>query len=89
MPTPTTANADEHSLWQPCSRQHRWKGGAEQSLCGLCMQPSSEASNHTAGKYKHTRKRQPCETFELITDEVCATILRRQCMCACVRCEHV
>ena len=78
MPTPTTANADEHSLWQPCSRQHRWKGGAEQSLCGHCMQPSTETSDHPACKYKHTRKRQPCETFELITDEVCPTILHTQ-----------
>jgi hypothetical protein len=39
----------------------------------------------------NTRKRQPFETFELIT-EVCnhpTYTMARQCMCACVRCVRV
>jgi len=54
MPTPTTANADGHSLRQPCSQRHRLKPGAAPPLCGHSVRPRAEASDHPAGKHKHT-----------------------------------
>ena len=54
MPTPTKANATRHSHLQPCSRRHCLKRGAAPPLCNHYQQRGAEASNHTAGKYKHT-----------------------------------